>query len=105
MRRERQVPHSWIRFSTQTSPKIARRKGTNKVEFEAGLRQVIEEVGGVDVERVFFEQNGKYAHVIIKWDDPVKKSHVVYDTEAFGVVDLLEAEAMDELAAERDGAG
>jgi hypothetical protein len=99
------MPHSWIRLSTQTSPKVARRGGKNKVEFEAGLREVVEDVGGVEVERVFFEQNGKYAHVIIKWDDPVKKSHVLYDTEAFGVVDLLEAKAMDDLAAERDEAG
>jgi hypothetical protein len=96
------MPHSWIRLSTQTSPKLARRKAKNKTDFEAGLRQVIAEVGGVEVERVFFEQNGKYAHVIIKWDDPVKKSHVVYDTEAFGVIDLLEANAIDDLAAERD---
>lgn len=99
------MPHSWIRLSTQSSPKVARLKGKNKVEFESGLRQIVEDVGGVRVERVFFEQNGKYAHAIIEWDDPVKKSHVVYDTEAFGVIDLLEAKAMDELAAERGSAG
>jgi aminoglycoside phosphotransferase family enzyme len=96
------MPHSWIRLSTQTSRKIDRCKGTNKADFETCLRQVISEVGDVTVERVLFEQNGKYAHVLIEWEDPVKKAHVIYDTEAFGVIDLLDAQGMDDLAAERD---
>ena len=99
------MPHSWIRLSTQTSRKLTGSKGKSKVEFEASLRQILEDVCGVEVERVLFEQNGKYAHVVIRWDDPVKKAHAIYDTEAFGVVDLVEAGDMDDLAAERDAAG
>lgn len=100
------MPHSWIRLSTQTSRKIdARRKDKTKVDFQRSLEEVIGDVRDVEVERVLFEQNGKYAHVLVKWVDPVKKGHVIYDTEAFGVVDLLDAEEIDKLAAERDAAG
>jgi hypothetical protein len=96
------MPHSWLRISSQTSRKLERCKGGKKVDFEACATQIIEAEQGVKVLQFWFEQNGKYAHVLIEWDDPEQKLNVVFDTQAIEVVDLVKSEDIDRIATARN---
>ena len=72
-----------------------------KVDFESCATQIIEAEQGVKVLQFWFEQNGKYAHVLIEWDDPEQKLNVVFDTQAIEVVDLVKSEDIDRIATTR----
>jgi hypothetical protein len=96
------MPFSWVRVPSNTSHKIRECAGDDhtKVRFKAAVEEVVANDGG-GVDKILFEGSGKYAHVHISWDTIEQKRNIVLDLEATEVVDLYEAEEIDELIAER----
>ena len=97
------MPFSWVKVSSHTSPKILEclDGDTTKRHFEECVRKIVAADGG-GVESVWFEQNGKLAHVHIYWETPQQKQQIVLDLEAEDVIDLLSPAEVDDLIHERE---
>lgn len=91
------MPHSWIKIPTNTSDKLRRCMGDDKSKGRAKqcLYQIIEADGG-KIERFDFDLTGKYAYVTFFWRSPEVKLAVVVDTAPVEIVDLADAEALDQ---------
>jgi len=76
---------------------------TSKVRFDECVRTIVDQDGG-RVDAVWFEQNGKWAHVHLYWESLEQKAVILLDLEAEDVVDLVTPAEMDDLIAKREAA-
>jgi hypothetical protein len=99
------MPFSWMRVSSGTSRRIKDCMGSDhsKARFEKCVGDIVEQEGG-RVEGVWFELNGKFAHVHVYWETQEQKANIVFDLEADQVTDLLSVEEADHIAGRRGGA-
>ena len=91
------MPFSWVKVSSGSSRKIRQCAGDDrsKRKFESCVRALVEKRGG-RVESLYFEQNGKFAHVHLCYDDDKQRSNIIFDLEGEDVIDLVTAEEIDE---------
>ncbi len=96
------MPFSWVKVPSGTSPKIRACMGDDrsKKKYEVCVRAIIDKDGG-RVECVWFEQNGKWAHVNFWYDTDEQLKNIILDLEAEGQTILLSAEELDEFIAAR----
>jgi hypothetical protein len=66
----------------------------SKGKFKQCLNDIVEADGG-HLDRLDFDQAGRYGYAIVKWDTPAEKAKIVFDTGPVEVVDLAEAEELD----------
>jgi hypothetical protein len=90
------MPHSWVRVSSTSSPKIRQCRGKTRAEFETCVKNIVEVRGGT-FEELYFEVNGRWARVKFKWADHYQKAMIVYDLEGTDVIDVLTTAEADEL--------
>jgi hypothetical protein len=69
--------------------------------FQHCASSIVESDGG-KVTGVWFEPNGKWAHLHVYYDTVEQKLAILYDLQGQEVADLLSAEEMDELARFRE---
>lgn len=91
------MPHSWLKIPANTSDKLRDCMGEDKTKgkFKQCLNDIVEADGG-HVEKVEFDLTGKYAYAIVHWDTWDQKAAIVFDTGPVEVVDMAEAEQLDE---------
>lgn len=99
------MPFSWMRVSNGTSRRIKDCMGDDhsKGRFQKCVEDIVDEDGG-RVDGVWFELNGKFAHVHVYWETQDQKANIIFDLEADQVVDLLSVEEAEDIARERGGA-
>jgi hypothetical protein len=92
------MPFSWVRISSETSPKIRQCTAgdPSKRKFEECVRSIVADDGG-RVESFWFEQNGRYARVRFYWDTHEQKAKIIFDLEGEEVIDLLTTQEVDDL--------
>ena len=89
---------SWVRVSTQTSPKLRDcMSGDMSAEKFVGCVTGIVEArdGEVDPRDVMFHPSGRWAKVRFKWETPAQKVGIILDLEADEVDDFYEAGEID----------
>jgi hypothetical protein len=93
-----EMPWSWVRVSTGTSPKLKRCIGTDTSSGKARdcVTDIVTGAGG-EVGELHFEANGKWARLRFKWANVHIKRDVIYDLQAEDVIDVLEDDERDEL--------
>jgi hypothetical protein len=93
-----EMPWSWVRVSTKTSPKLRNCVGSDKSAGKARecVTDIVTAAGG-EVGELKFEANGKWARLLFEWEDVEVKRDVVFDLQADHVVDLISDEERDEL--------
>jgi hypothetical protein len=91
------MPHSWLKIPVNTSDKLRRCMDgdTSKGNAKKCLYSIIER-DGVKIERLDFELTGKYAYVTVFWETPQQKLAFVVDTAPVEIVDLADAEEIDQ---------
>jgi hypothetical protein len=97
------MPFSWVRVPTHTSRKIRECTAGNetKTKFEECVVDIVAGDGGSVVgDQIWFEPNGRFAHVYISWDTPDQKRKIVLDLDAADVVDLYSSAEMEQKDAE-----
>jgi hypothetical protein len=99
------MPFSWVKAPSGTSPKIRACTGgdPSKLKFEECVESIVAKAGG-RVESLWFEQNGKFAHIHIYWETHEQRANIVFDLQAEDVIDLISPREVDELAAAREAA-
>lgn len=87
---------SWVRVSTQTSPKLARclDGDTSSGKVKGCIDRIVRAAGGAfehngEVGRIDFEGNGRWARVRFWSEDSEVRGRVIYDLQAEDVVDLI----------------
>jgi hypothetical protein len=91
------MPHSWVRVSYKTSRKIRECQGKSRADFESCVEKILKARGGELERPVHYEQNGKWARLLFKWDNDDEKAKIVYDLEGTDVIDVLTIDEADEL--------
>jgi hypothetical protein len=91
------MPHSWIKVPVNTSDKLRRCMGDDKSKGRAKqcLQDIID-ADGAKIERFDFDLTGRYAYVTVFWETPQQKLAVVVDTAPVEIVDLADAEDIDQ---------
>jgi hypothetical protein len=91
---------SWVRVKTGSSPSIQEclDGDTSAGKFEECVIGLVAERQN-RVDDVKFEPNGKWARVLIRWDDPEHRRAILIDLEADEEYEVLSAEEMDQLRA------
>jgi hypothetical protein len=90
------MPFSWIRVSRQTSPKLRDCMGddTSRTRFEQCVNSIVDEDGG-GVEAIYFELNGRWARVHVRWQTIDQRNQIIYDLQGDDAIDLLSSEEAD----------
>jgi hypothetical protein len=82
------MPHSWIRISRGTSPKLREcmSSDTSRAKFQDCVTRIVVENGG-RVETFLFEESGRWARARVFWDRPEQKQQIIDDLEAEELLD------------------
>jgi hypothetical protein len=90
------MPFSWVKVSSYTSHRIRQCMGDerSKRRFSECVSALVEREGG-RVDAVWFELNGKFAHVSFYYENEEQRTNIIFDLEAEDVIDLVTPEEVD----------
>jgi hypothetical protein len=90
------MPFSWVKVPSNSSYKIRKCVGDDhsKRHFAACVRSIVEQEGGT-VESLWFELNGRLAHVNFYYETEEQRANLIFDLEGEDVVDLVTPEEID----------